>query len=159
MANQKAHALLSDLYRILAIYDESDFSGALEIAPNLPQHFGGLLGKSSLSGTELPRALSVPLRNGHEIHIGSSAPQDVDAITTAIKRSEFFVSVGRMEAFGQRNGTRVTPQNKESRSRFARRLAQAIAKLPRSLRSAAIRELLNNSPSQTAGWVEVLREK
>ena len=153
MSRQKAHLLLSDLHRIFGSYDVEDFIRAATISPNMAKVLAAI--HDHKDGTaekaEMPSPVQTSAREGRT---DSDPGNDLESILADLRRSIYFTSVRDLEGFGSKNGIKIKAHRKEARERFARRIAHALMNLPRSAKNGAFRDIIEHSPTQTAGWVK-----
>jgi hypothetical protein len=75
----------------------------------------------------------------------------------AIRHSAYFDNIRTLNYFARKTGIKQQSRPKESKDKFARRLARAILLLPQSKREQAIADLGTVTKSQTEGWIDVIR--
>lgn len=161
MSSQKAHSLLSDLYRILATYQTADFTEASRLSPEMAHIVDAIKSHTEIRNRSLTSNKNENrLRSSFAIQSTSTPSQKINSATEillALKRSAFYATVKDLELLAQKYGIKLKPKPKEGRDRYARRLAQTFVNLPMEVREAVLNEVAENATSQTAGWVNLLR--
>lgn len=169
MISQKAHSLLSELHKLLAGYESSDFKEAASFSPQLRE---GLIflstrvgiknlepialhSSSSEEATEQPdskepSSSKIPRYSARKMHTA----QDV---SNFLSRSGQVESAGQIVALARRLNLPLKSNEKDGKARLLSRLSGLISNLPRERKESVAREVSQMSTSQTQGWVDVLK--
>jgi hypothetical protein len=157
------HAILSELHKLLSTYSAKDFRDA--------RNYSGLsrpmraaldalcresLPKNKLEDQRHDRldSNSVAVRR---VTAGPLAFETKEDLFAAIQHSAFYGRINLLANYAREVGVKVQPRPKESKDKFARRLAAALLLLPEVRRAKAIADLKSVMKSQTEGWIDVIR--
>jgi hypothetical protein len=162
MAVPKSHGILSELHRLLGIYQREDFLAASTypgLGRPLREALICLASESQDDSTRPspPRRTQVSKREP-----GPSASVDIarltkDALVDLILRSEHGDSFASLVRFAGHYGLDLQGRPKDGRERVAKRLASIIMSLPDSERIQASSALLGKVSNQTQGWIDVIK--
>lgn len=158
MANR--HTLLSELHRLLGSYTREDFLDA-------SRYKGVGIGMRDILlvlANEAHSEASQGSESEHERAMRvSHTPRDpvsadsAEAIAVLILGSEYGVSTARLTQLASILKLPLERRTKDSRVRFANRIARALQALPNSAREAAIERIRRARPNQTRGWLNVIK--
>jgi len=164
MKSSNVHAILSELHRLLSLYDASDFTKASEYVGESSRVRNALRALARESGNEsmdVPSSVESP-RSGRA---GSGTPPanrtDLTAqiVDTIRQQSGRFGSTASILQFAKNVGLSIQGRHKESRERLARRVAEAILQLREPRRNQILAMLADSADSQTQGWIDVIKSR
>jgi len=153
------NALLSDIYRILSLYDADDFveaSRSRRVDPLLKDVLRALARSARIGGGSKERVQ----RNVQSLYRSESDNGDIhsDLLEVITKVISDASADKVIEIFG-RNGALIEKRPKESKDRLAKRLVSVANLIGSSRRRKLLGDLADASGSQTAGWINVLRNR
>ena len=152
------NALLSDIYRILSLYEADDFvqaSRSRRVDPLLRDALRALARPAREGRAAKDRVQSEPRVQPSNGDHSEMHPDMFPVIVKVIADT----SADRVVEIFSRNGVRVEKRPKESKDRFAKRLTAMANMVGSSRRRRLLEDLTEASGSQTAGWINVLRPR
>lgn len=152
------NALLSDIYRLLSLYDEDDFVSAAQsyrVDP-LIRDVLRTFAKSAHDARSAGKRSKI--REAVE-HLRQPDSQEAPDINGIIFRALGAGSLEKVLEVFARSGITFAKRPKESKERLAKRLSTILGALPPSRRRKVLDDLAEIAGGQTAGWISVLRNR
>lgn len=159
------HAILSELHKLLSTYNLNDFREAKNysgISRNMREALDALCREADpRRRIEHSKEQQIPELRAKSRSIsaeGSTTKLDAkDDILSAIRHSAYFENMRSLVSFCRNAGVRLQSRPKESKDKFAKRIANAIQLLPEGRREEVTSKLKSSIKSQTEGWIDVIR--
>lgn len=162
----KTHAILSELHKLLSTYSVQDFREARNysgLSRAMKAALDALCREAAPRGGPNDRSTE-KFRSGHTVlkstpggRFGLEHFTNRDDLLMAIRQSVYFENLRLLSDLVRNFGLRIQSRPKESKDKFARRLAGAILDLPESKKTQVISQLKSGAKSQTEGWIDVIR--
>jgi hypothetical protein len=168
---EKLHEIISELHHLLSIATPDDLreAGRLPgLSPHLVRSLEALaeerlfMPSGNQSGVVQRRKHSVSdsVRRGEQAQLAFASlgdKQEVEYLSRQILKAPKFPTKSAILEFARGYGIKLDERGKDSRSRVARKVAKQLLSLPEDMRKRIISLLREYQPSQTEGWVGVIR--
>lgn len=152
------NALLSDVYRLLSLYNEEDFIAASR-SHRVDPLIKDVMRALARPARETSRASRRPEERAANGYGHASVENQMQDLAALMMKALADSTSDKIIDIFSRNNILVEKRPKESKERLTRRLASIVSELAPSRRRKLLEDLADASGGQTAGWISVLRNR